>query len=159
MSVRMVPSSLSARLGMEASKKELTPACSGAPCRCHTSCTYHDDLLSSSGDLAGRVVPGPYAALAGRHGHADVIGLTRHTVNSLNPSAQQVPLSACADPHAGGEHTSHGKALPPAEVTQNSPRYRLSRACITKRSKSVVERWQIPSFVPAREPKNIPLML
>jgi hypothetical protein len=77
-----------------------------------------------------------------------LIGLTRRTVNHLNPSAQQSPLSACADPHAGGEHTSPGKALPPAEVTQNPPRHRLSRACISKRSKIVVERWQIPHGSP-----------
>jgi hypothetical protein len=68
-----------------------------------------------------------------------------------HPLSPAVPLSACADPHAGDEHTSPGKALPPAEVTQNSPHHRLSRACISKRAKIVVERWQIPSFVPGRE--------
>src|SRR5262245_13775661 len=45
------------------------------------------------------------------------------------------------------------------EVTQNSPHHRLSRSCISKRSKIVVERWQIPSFVPAWEPGNILRML
>jgi|GEM_PF-5430131 len=34
------------------------------------------------------------------------------------------------------------------EVTQNPPHKRLSRACIPKRLKIIVERWQIPSFVP-----------
>src|SRR5215510_3570256 len=45
------------------------------------------------------------------------------------------------------------------EVTQNSPHHRLSRSCISKRSKIVVERWQIPSFVPAREPEHTPRIL
>ena len=45
------------------------------------------------------------------------------------------------------------------EVTQNSPHHRLSRSCISKRAKIVVERWQIPSFVPAREPEHTPRRL
>ena len=45
------------------------------------------------------------------------------------------------------------------EVTQNSPHHRLSRSCISKRSKIVVERCQIPSFVPAREPGHTPRIL
>src|SRR5262249_32752987 len=48
------------------------------------------------------------------------------------------------------------------EVTQNSPHHRLSRSCISKRSKIVVERWQIPSFVPGRDawecPSHSPLV-
>ena len=42
------------------------------------------------------------------------------------------------------------------EVTQNSPHHRLSRSCISKRAKIFVERWQIPSFVPARDPEACP---
>lgn len=42
------------------------------------------------------------------------------------------------------------------EMTQNSPRHRLSRSCIAKRSKTVVEQWQIPRFVPGRESQGKP---
>src|SRR4029453_2306223 len=49
------------------------------------------------------------------------------------------------------------------EVTQNSPHHRLSRSCIAKRAKIVVEQWQIPSFVSAlgpalREPSLVNLV-